>query len=351
MKKVFIIMLILVVVAIISFFVFQNTKGWKTYKNSRYNFSVEYPSNWSLNNAPANNDGREFVSPDGNITCHAYGFANSLLNSKGEPQTLKEFIDWLIDIKTEVKTRKDVVWGGRKAAELKMVMNGTPTMAVYTLNRKEGLGLACYYSDLKTLEKLSNQYIHIKTSFKLNSEKVKTGTISCANLLNGSMTPFKDLQTFSDKNYTEVTIISRNAWNKIKLPKQVTSLQAKGYTCYPMPTEFSSDESSGGVSAQPEVTKVQWSCELKYTDWQYIKTGDNPVKNATELSGLTCQQQTCLNSSMKDDAVWLCTGTRKIDPKTCLHPNGDVENWWNTATKAEKNCFIIKYPRSPFLAQ
>jgi len=40
-----------------------------------------------------------------------------------------------------------------------------------------------------------------------------------------------------------------------------------------------------------------------------------------------------------------------VDPANCTHPNGDVEYWWNNASQAEQDCFILKYPESPFLRQ
>jgi len=43
--------------------------------------------------------------------------------------------------------------------------------------------------------------------------------------------------------------------------------------------------------------------------------------------------------------------TGGIDPNTCMHPNGDVWIWWNDATPAEQECFMLKYPESPFFKQ
>jgi len=40
-----------------------------------------------------------------------------------------------------------------------------------------------------------------------------------------------------------------------------------------------------------------------------------------------------------------------VDPSTCQHPNGDVWIWWNDASPAEQDCFMLKYPESPFFRQ
>lgn len=40
-----------------------------------------------------------------------------------------------------------------------------------------------------------------------------------------------------------------------------------------------------------------------------------------------------------------------VDPNTCQHPNGDVWLWWNDATPEEQECFMLKYPDSPFFRQ
>ena len=76
------IVLSIVVVAVVVFAVFYDadeTKDWQVYENSRYGFQVSYPAGWTLGEAPTNNDGRELISPDGDATCHAYGFYNSLI--------------------------------------------------------------------------------------------------------------------------------------------------------------------------------------------------------------------------------------------------------------------------------
>ena len=51
------------------------------YENSRYGFSLEYPSNWTPGEQTANNIGQEFFSPDDEVFCYAYGFENTLLTT------------------------------------------------------------------------------------------------------------------------------------------------------------------------------------------------------------------------------------------------------------------------------
>lgn len=74
--------------------------------------------------------------------------------------------------------------------------------------------------------------------------------------------PLKDLQVFEDTNYTEVTIVSRNAWDKKRLPAKVLELENSGYTCTPLPLEFEESGETPGMYVQRAVRKVEWTCEL-----------------------------------------------------------------------------------------
>ncbi|HHA18208.1 MAG TPA: hypothetical protein ENK70_00685 [Methylophaga sp.] len=127
------------------------------------------------------------------------------------------------------------------------------------------------------------------------------------NLVTGVITPFKDFQQFTDTNYTEVTMTSRNSWNKNKLPKKVTQLEKQGYTCYPMPLEFDNSASDGGMHAEPVVTKVEWSCELEYDRYKYLSNDQASQKKILENQGYTCVEEECLTDGTDSDFVWLCT--------------------------------------------
>ena len=53
-----------------------------TYNNQRFFFSIEYPSNFlTMQPAPANGDGRVFVSKDKQVEMRAYAQYNALFNS------------------------------------------------------------------------------------------------------------------------------------------------------------------------------------------------------------------------------------------------------------------------------
>src|SRR3972149_8586093 len=97
---------------LIWYFAFFNNK-WRerflTYQNFRYNFGVEYPANWRLGEEPSNSDGREMVSKDENVTCRAYGFYNSLTGETGNPQTLDQYIDWILETGAETEGEKSNV--------------------------------------------------------------------------------------------------------------------------------------------------------------------------------------------------------------------------------------------------
>jgi|TARA_Y100000031_G_scaffold57116_1_gene64776 hypothetical protein len=130
--------------------------------------------------------------------------------------------------------------------------------------------------------------------------------IWCKNLLNNVIVPLRDYQAIYDTDYTEVTITSREAWDKKRLPTQVVELQNEGYTCDPVPEEFDYSHQEGDMLAQPAVTKVQWNCELPYQDYRYIPAGENERKQAYEEKGYMCEREPCLNEKERESFVWLC---------------------------------------------
>jgi len=149
----------------------DETSGeWQSYKNSRYQFSVVYPPGWKLGEAPGNNDGREFTSPDGKISCYAYGFYNSLFNKEGKPQTLDEFVSWLNqDPNMKVIQEKKTKMAGYPAKEISSSQDGKVTQSIYILGSESGRGLYCTFDNLKELEKFKENFETMRKSFQINA--------------------------------------------------------------------------------------------------------------------------------------------------------------------------------------
>jgi len=180
MKKVVIGVLIIVILGLGAYFFLKSSKetpepaeplSWQTYENSRFGFSVDYPGGWSLAEAPTNNDGREFNSPDGDIACRGYGFNNSLLNDQGEPQTLSEFVDWLTENPEieKVLERNNTTMDSKEAQELVTLNNGITARAVYALGTETGIGLVCSYPNKEIMDKQDENFATMKQSFAIKS--------------------------------------------------------------------------------------------------------------------------------------------------------------------------------------
>lgn len=143
---------------------------WQVYENSRYYFDLIYPPNWTLGEAPGNNDGREFKSPDGKTVCRAYGFQNALTNENGKPQTLEEFITWLTnDTSMKVELSEDTTMAGLPAKELIYGQMGKVTRAVFVLGDESGRGLTCTYNNLKEEEMFRESFKMMKESFEIRA--------------------------------------------------------------------------------------------------------------------------------------------------------------------------------------
>lgn len=299
--------------------IFLNTR-WldlkrATYENSRYNFSLKYPRDWILGEQETNNAGREIYSPDETAICYAYGFANALMNDQGNPQSLEEFIDWLFNKDSDsnisaILHRQADSLSGKPAISLLIELESGYKEAIYILNKENGIGFYCIYPDMESMNKYTGDYSHMVDSFEiksdLDSETTKIGTEDCANLLNGTITPFKDLQSIVDSNYTEVTIISREFWNRKRLPKKVIDLEDAGYRCYPMPLEFDSNTPDDSVYSEPAVKTVEWQCELEFNDWKYFNKNDSSEIQTAEKSGYNCTEEKCFTNNTKQSSVWLC---------------------------------------------
>lgn len=326
-KKILILSVVIVLaiaaVVIVSWFFLrkeEQKEEWPIYQNSRYNFSVQYPSGWQLGEAPTNNDGRTFFSPDQEIECSAYGFYNVLTDDAGNPQTLDEFIDWLVgeqDVgardqgSVAVLEKSETTLSGYRAEHLITKEDTTIKEAVYALGQESGRGLLCIFKSREAQATFQKNFEKMRQSFKieanLDGEEVITGTEECVNLVNGVIVPFKDLQIFQDSQYPEVTETSREAWDKKRLPQQVLTLEAQDYQCYPMPSEFDQTPQEPGMDIPVAVTKVEWRCQLEYEQWQYFDAEDLTEKANLEKQGYTCQKEECFKELAEFGFVWLCT--------------------------------------------
>jgi len=276
--------------------------NWKSYENSRYGFSIKYPNNWELGEKETGNAGREFFSPDREIQCYAYGFQNALVTEDGDPQTLEEFITWLKQgPEFEFISQNQTELGGIKAIELISQEGGNIKQAVYVLGKDTGRGLFCIFKDQQAKQNFQKEFKKIKQSFEINvsldgEEVFVSGHEMCEALLNNSSIPLEDLQTFLDDTYNEVTTISREDWQRDRLPEQVLALEKQNYTCYPMPFEME----------QGEVKNIQWSCELEYEEWEYISK-DNPQRKIEMADqGYECEKRICFTNQSQQSFVWLC---------------------------------------------
>lgn len=137
-----------------------------------------------------------------------------------------------------------------------------------------------------------------------DGEAVVMATEACENLLNGAIEPCKDLQIFTDENYTEVTTTSRDYWDEELLPDRVKELEREEYNCFPLPLEFSNQDDQKGMEIISEVTKVEWTCELYWDDYRYLEPGVAEI-DELENQGYTCTTQSCFVDD-EDGEVVLC---------------------------------------------
>lgn len=306
-----IVILILLLIGLI-LVVFKSKKDWQVYENARYNFSLKYPPKWQLGEPETNNAGREFFSPDKKILCYGYGFENAIITEDGDTQTLEEFISWVkkaLDMR--LIEQKETVLGGEPAIELISQVDGKIKDSVFALGEETGRGLFCVFDSLEAKDNFEENFNRIVESFKINvslneGEAFIFGHEGCEPLLSGAVVPLKDLQTFLDEKYVEVVITSRDYWDKDKLPPKVLELEGQDYMCYPMPFEFEEASETPGVHAPPAVKKVQWTCELEHTDWQYLEGRATEKKIELGKQGYTCEQKYCLDKNAEQSFVWFC---------------------------------------------
>jgi hypothetical protein len=81
--------------------------SWRSYHNTRFGVTADYPAGWERQPAPENNDGRVFVSPDGRarvtisgifaLDSRAEEFAGKARPLDGETVTFKaQRGDWIV---------------------------------------------------------------------------------------------------------------------------------------------------------------------------------------------------------------------------------------------------------------
>lgn len=307
-----IILVVLAGLAVVAYFLLTKSwlGKWQSYENSRFQFNLEYPTNWKLGQAPSNNDGREMISPDNQTTCYAFGFANALTNNLGQPQSLDEYINWTKNSNAEeYLSQQETKLDQNRAIYLESRDGNIYADSIYSLGKENGIGLVCTYQNSAAKQKYQEIFKHMQESFKINlnldGEKA-TETSSCHNLINRLAAPLKDQQTFTDTEYTEVTTTSREGWDQTRLPTKVLELQEQKYTCTPAPADYQNQESEGDVLSQPAVTKVEWSCDLEYSDWQYLETSDPKVETLKD-DDYSCDKEDCLDDSGNLSSVYLCT--------------------------------------------
>lgn len=285
----------------------KESEKWAIYENSRYGFKIKYPVGWKLEEAPFNNEGRGFTSKDGKVYCYAYGFFNAIPGEYRPYQTLEEFADWFSEIGGEMMRKEDTRLGGWRAKRLVRKERGQIFDCVYALGKETGRGFYCVFDSEKKRREFKPTFEKMKESFEIfeSLDGVEAGTNYCANYINNLIEPVADLVSFSDTNYTEVTTTSRENWDKEKLPEKVLELEKEGYSCFPEPAEFGKGEEPG-VNIEREVKKVNWRCELRYNDYQYLVSGKVDRKRELEAKGYICEIANCIDKEGKKDYVWLC---------------------------------------------
>lgn len=153
----------------------NQTAIFLTYENSRFGFSIQYPKNWQLGEAPTNKDGREISSADNQAECRAYGFLNTLTNDSGQAQTLDQYVDWVAEnARGEAKNtnfsiieKSSSKLDGYDAKRLVLNSNGAISDSIYAFKAEEGFGFSCEYKSLDQKEKFKAEFDSMSKSFKI----------------------------------------------------------------------------------------------------------------------------------------------------------------------------------------
>jgi hypothetical protein len=97
---------------LVAFFLFlfataAQAGGWQTYRNDRFGATADIPAGWRMGEAPENDDGRVFTSPDGRATITVSGIFVALprfqefaiMTKPGDGETIdykRQGRDWLV---------------------------------------------------------------------------------------------------------------------------------------------------------------------------------------------------------------------------------------------------------------
>jgi len=285
-------------------------QAWMKYKNGRYGFTVEYRPGWTLGAQETNNAGREIQSPDGDILCYVYGFENALITEDGDPQTLEEFVEWISGESNVVEKTSAVMAGKEGTRIVTEEDSGQIRNSIYILlDDDTGRGLWCAYEDTEAMDAHAEDFKRMQESMDLSdSDDISFDNMhtACATYLNNSIEPLKDLKNFIDDKYTGVTLTERASWDKDLLPKDVVDLEEMGYTCYPMPYEMEPQKNVPGMHIAPEVTSVEWTCELAYDEFEYLDKDADDRRATLASQGFSCEKKYCQDDVGNDSYVWFC---------------------------------------------
>lgn len=174
MKKILLILggIVLAAVILIVALFLKNpwSNKWQVYNNSRYQFSLNYPSAWRLGEEPANNDGRVFYSPSNDQECRAFGFTNALTNSRGEPQSLEEYVDWFLsEGNVQMLNRKQTKLSGYDAVQITTQESNLIRVSIYALGKESGRALICTFNNAKSQQEFNETFEQMVSSFKITS--------------------------------------------------------------------------------------------------------------------------------------------------------------------------------------
>lgn len=288
----------------------QMDTEWKNYYNNRYKFSLAYPTQWELGQEPENNDGRTFIDSQNNISCLAYGFHNMVLNDQGDPQSLGEFVNGLLektDGKEMLEHNVQTIMAGVPAEELILQTDSEISQAVYILGKEIGYGFICYYPNMNARKSFAQNFQFMQQSFSIGEGDEMHNSTQCSDMLNGKVMPLQDSMVVEDEDYLDVTFMPRYNWDRVRLPGGVLQLEDEyGYRCHSMPADFEDMHIPSGVDENGQVTKVTWSCDLPYNDFVYIASSDSSSKTRLEQQGYNCVEDRCTSEDTQTSSVFLC---------------------------------------------
>ena len=292
-KIIVIVFIVIIVLAGIgNYIVFS---GWPSYENEQFGFMWHYPKGWELSEESS---GATVKLAEVGTVCRAYGFENSLIGKSGNPQTLNEFVEWLLnDGDVEIYSQKQTSFAGFDAQEIVWESKKGVYHAIYIISDSNGIGLQCSYRDTSS-QKANLQFFNLmKKRFEIDKDYSKSSQELCGDLLGGTIVPVRDRVTFIDGDYTEVTTIPRKNWNRDKLLQEVVQKENLGYVCQPIPLTFDKDLS---------ITSVEWTCESNYKNYEYFEKSNQVKLNSLKSNGHDCEEKVCVRSGGENSSLWFC---------------------------------------------